>query len=74
MDDLISRQAAINEVERAKVLIHHSVERAIGNAIIEILDDLEGDIRRIKPAQPEKRTEEHTKTHGVRLYRKTYGD
>lgn len=40
MEKMISRTAAINEVERAKVRVSHSVERAIARGVIEIVDDI----------------------------------
>lgn len=40
MEKMISRTAAINEVERAKVRVSHSVERAITRGVIEIVDDI----------------------------------
>ena len=54
MDDVISRQQAINNVERAKIHVSHSVERAIGRGIIEILDELEKNIRGLPSAQPKR--------------------
>lgn len=50
--DTISRQAVINELERAKVRVSYSVERAIGRGIIEILDDVEKDVRGLQSAEP----------------------
>lgn len=54
MTDYIERQAAINEVERAKVRVCHSTERAIGRGIIEILDDVEKNIKELPTAEPKK--------------------
>ena len=53
MDDLISRQAAIDALERAKQNIRHNIERAIGRAICEILDEVENGIKQLQPIQPE---------------------
>ena len=53
MDDLISRQAAIDALERAKQNIRHNIERAIGRAICEILDEVENGIKQLPPIQPE---------------------
>ena len=52
MSETISRDAAINELERAKVRVNHSVERAIGRGIIEILDDVEKSIIGLQSAEP----------------------
>lgn len=52
-DDTISRQAAIDALERAKQNIRHNMERAIGNAICEILDEVENGIKQLPSAQPE---------------------
>lgn len=53
MSETISRDSAINELERAKVRVNHSVERAIGRGIIEILDDVEKSIIGLPPAEQE---------------------
>ena len=50
MDDLISRQAAIEALERAKQNIRHNIERAIGRAICEILDEVENGIKQLPSA------------------------
>ena len=47
MDELISRQAAIEALERAKQNIRHNIERAIGRAICEILDEVENGIKQL---------------------------
>ena len=47
MDELISRQKAINVIERTRAYIGHNMERAVGAAFIEILDDVGEDIGRL---------------------------
>ena len=54
MNGTISRDAAINKIEQAKVRISHSIERAIGRSIIEILDDVEKNIRGLPSAEPKR--------------------
>ena len=54
MDDLISRQAAIDALERAKQNIHHNIERAIGDAVCGILDEVENGIKQLPPIQPKR--------------------
>ena len=51
--DCISRQQAIDALERAKQNIRHNIERAIGRAICEILDEVENGIKQLPPIQPE---------------------
>lgn len=51
MDDLISRQKAINVIERMRAYIGHNMERAVGAAFIEILDDVGKDIGRLPSTQ-----------------------
>ena len=46
----ISRQAAIEALERAKQNIRHNIERAIGRAICEILDEVENGIKQLPSA------------------------
>ena len=53
MSDLISRQQALNVIERMRAYIGHNMERAVGVAFIEILDDVGEDIGRLPSAQPE---------------------
>ena len=53
MSDIISRQAAIDALERAKKNIHHNIERAIGDAICEILDEVENGVKQLPPIQLE---------------------
>ena len=48
--DCISREQAIDALERAKQNIRHNIERAIGRAICEILDEVENGIRQLSPA------------------------
>ena len=63
MSETISRDAAINELERAKVRVNHSVERAIGRGIIEILDDVEKNIKALPPTQPDKYWKEQCQSY-----------
>ena len=51
--DCISRQQAIDALERAKQNIHHNIERAIGDAVCGILDEVENGIKQLPPIQPE---------------------
>ena len=53
MDDPISRQRAINVIERMRAYIGHNMERAVGAAFIEILDDIGEDIGRLPSAEEE---------------------
>lgn len=52
--DCISRQAAIEALERAKQNIRHNIERAIGDAICEILDEVESGVKQLPPIQPKR--------------------
>jgi hypothetical protein len=52
--DCISRQQAIDALERAKQNIRHNIERAIGRAICEILDEVENGIKQLPPIQPKR--------------------
>ena len=45
--ELISREQAIEVLERAKQNIRHNIERAIGRAICEILDEIENAIKQL---------------------------
>ena len=54
MSDLIDRQAAIDALERAKQNIRHNLERAIGRAICELLDEVENGIKQLPPIQPKR--------------------
>lgn len=49
--DCISREQAIDALERAKQNIHHNIERAIGDAICEVLDTVESGIKQLPPIQ-----------------------
>ena len=51
MSDLIDRQQAINVIERMRAYIGHNMERAVGAAFIEILDDVGEDIGRLPSIQ-----------------------
>ena len=51
MDDMISRQAAIEAIEKARANVGHNMERAVGAAFIEILDEVGEDIGRLPSAQ-----------------------
>ena len=51
MSDLIDRQQAINVIERMRAYIGHNMERAVGAAFIEILDDIGEDIGRLPSIQ-----------------------
>ena len=53
MSDLISREKAIEALERAKQNIRHNIERAIGRAICEILDEVENGIKQLPSAEEE---------------------
>ena len=53
MSDLIDRQQAINVIERMRAYIGQNMERAVGAAFIEILDDVGEDIGRLPSAQSE---------------------
>lgn len=66
MDDVISRQLAINVIERTRAYIGHNMERAVGAAFIEILDDVGKDIGRLPSAQLATDTNVGTK-HGMNL-------
>ena len=53
MSNLISREKAIEVLERAKQNIRHNIERAIGRAICEILDEVENGIKQLPSAEEE---------------------
>ena len=53
MNDLISRAKAIEALERAKQNIRHNIERAIGRAICEILDEVGNGINALPSAEEE---------------------
>lgn len=52
MNELISKEKAIEVLERAKQNIRRNIERAIGRAICEILDEVENGIKQLPPIQP----------------------
>ena len=54
MDELISKKAAIEAIEKARANVGHNLERSIGKSIIEILDDVGRDVNRLPPAQPKR--------------------
>ena len=47
MDELISKRAVIEAIEKARANVGHNLERSIGKSIIEILDDVGRDIDRL---------------------------
>ena len=53
MDELISKKAVIEAIEKARANVGHNLERSIGKSIIEILDEVGKDIDRLPSAQPE---------------------
>ena len=50
MDELISKKAVIEAIEKARENVGHNLERSIGKSIIEILDDVGRDVNRLPPA------------------------
>ena len=54
MDELISKRAVIEAIEKARANVGHNLERSIGKTIIEILDDVGRDVDRLPSAQPER--------------------
>ena len=52
MDELISKRAVIEAIEKARANVGHNLERSIGKSIIEILDDVGRDVDRLPSAQP----------------------
>ena len=50
MDELISKRAVIEAIEKARANVGHNLERSIGKSIIEILDDVGRDIDRLPSA------------------------
>ena len=54
MDELISKRAVIEAIEKARANVGHNLERSIGKSIIEILDDVGRDVDRLPSAQPKK--------------------
>ena len=53
MDELISKRAVIEAIEKARANVGHNLERSIGKSIIEILDDVGRDVDRLPPAEPQ---------------------
>ena len=50
MDELISKKAVIEAIEKARANVGHNLERSIGKSIIEILDEVGRDVDRLPPA------------------------
>ena len=50
MDELISKRAVIEAIEKARANVGHNLERSIGKTIIEILDDVGRDINGLSSA------------------------
>jgi hypothetical protein len=50
MDELISKRAVIEAIEKARANVGHNLERSIGESIIEILDDVGRDINGLPSA------------------------
>ena len=55
MDDTISKLAVIQIIEKMRARIGHNLERSVGRAMIEILDEVGEDIGKLPPAQPEQK-------------------
>ena len=53
MDELISKKAVIEAIEKARANVGHNLEHSIGKSIIEILDDVGRDVDRLPSAQPD---------------------
>ena len=53
MDELISKRAVIEAIEKARANVGHNLERSIGKSIIEILDDVGRDVDRLPSAEPQ---------------------
>lgn len=51
MDELISKKAVIEAIEKARANVGHNLERSIGKSIIEILDDVGRDVNRLQPVE-----------------------
>jgi len=52
--DCISRQSAIEVIERARAHIGHNMERAVGRVFLEMLDDVGLSISKLPPIQPKR--------------------
>ena len=50
MDELISKRAVIEAIEKARANVGHNLERSIGKSIIEILDEVGRDVDRLPSA------------------------
>jgi hypothetical protein len=50
MDELISKRAVIEAIEKARANVGHNLERSIGKSIIEILDDVGRDVNGLPSA------------------------
>ena len=53
MNDTISRLAVIQIIEKMRARIGHNLERSVGRAMIEILDEVGEDVGKLPSAQPE---------------------
>jgi len=53
MNDTISRLAVIQIIEKMRARIGHNLERSVGRAMIEILDEVGKDVEKLPSAQPE---------------------
>lgn len=53
MNDAISRLAVIQIIEKMRARIGHNLERSVGRAMIEILDEVGKDVGMLPSAQPE---------------------
>jgi ribosomal protein S27AE len=65
MDELISKRAVIEAIEKARANVGHNLERSIGKSIIEILDDVGRDVNRLQPA--ERDTAEWIESEGQKI-------
>ena len=54
MDELISKRAVIEAIEKARANVGHNLERSIGKSIIEILDEVGEDVGKLPSAQPKR--------------------
>ena len=52
MNDTISRLAVIQIIEQMRARIGHNLERSVGRAMIEILDEVGKDVGKLPSAQP----------------------
>ena len=65
MDELISKKAVIEAIEKARANVGHNLERSIGKSIIEILDDVGRDVNRLPPAEQD--TAEWIESEGQKI-------